>query len=112
MPGSCFNYRISIRKSWHKKYVSKSEYSGSELQYAHIVGRGGVNAVAYNVYIACDRCREDPFAWKNQNVSMRRAKRLAEKEGWLITERGEWYCPECAEIFRKREEIVFGEIVD
>ncbi len=110
MPGSCFNYSAFMKKSAENVLV-KSGFSVRIVVCTYFKTEG-VNPVAYNVYIACDRCREDPFAWKNQNVSIRRAKRLAEKEGWLITERGEWYCPECGEIFRKREEIVFGEIVD
>ncbi len=68
--------------------------------------------MAYNIYVACDRCGEDPFEWKNQNISMRRAKKLVKEAGWYVTGDGRWYCEECGETIRKAERIVFGEIME
>ena len=66
--------------------------------------------MAYNVYVSCDRCGEDPFVWTNQPVSMRQAKRFVKKEGWTVTGDGRWYCPECWDTVQKTEEIVYGEV--
>lgn len=55
--------------------------------------------MAYNVYICCDKCGTDPFAWTNITVSLSKAEMIAKKNGWKITKEG-WYCPECREKYK------------
>jgi hypothetical protein len=68
--------------------------------------------LSYNVYVACDRCGEDPFAWKNQTVTISRAKRIVKSAGWHVRKDGAWYCSECWETIRRAETIVYGEVVE
>ena len=65
--------------------------------------------MAYNVYVACDRCGEDPFAWTNQTISISRAKRIVTAAGWYVLDDGAWYCHECGEAFLRAQKIVYGE---
>ncbi len=71
-----------------------------------------MKSLAYNVYVACDRCGEDPFVWTNQTAPISRAKRIVKAAGWHVTKDGAWYCAECWETIRRAEMIVYGEIVE
>ena len=42
--------------------------------------------MAYNVNIVCDRCGEELVAWKNQSITIGKAKRIAKGAGWYITD--------------------------
>lgn len=49
--------------------------------------------MAYNCYIACDKCG-DGYYWTNNTVSYNRAISIARDKGWTVGKRG-WYCPQC-----------------
>lgn len=66
--------------------------------------------MAYNVNIVCDRCGEELVAWKNQSISIGKARRIAKDAGWLITEDDNWYCQECGDTVVKAEKILMGEL--
>lgn len=58
--------------------------------------------MAYNSYVACDRCGTDfPFAC-NQTVSMSKAVKIMKRVGWTVKTykeglgRTDWFCPDCA----------------
>lgn len=51
--------------------------------------------MAYKVCVACECCGEELFEAKNETVSITRARQLARKAGWKVTEDGGWYCKDC-----------------
>lgn len=65
--------------------------------------------MAYNVYVACDRCGGNSFAWTNETVSINRAKKTVKAAGWQVTGDGAWYCLNCWRTIQRSEQIVYGE---
>ncbi len=66
--------------------------------------------MAYNVNIVCDRCGEELVAWKNQSITIGKAKRIAKGAGWYITDDQEWFCQECGDTVERAEKILMGEL--
>ena len=58
--------------------------------------------MAYNVNIVC--------AWKNQSITIGKAKRIAKGAGWYITDDQEWFCQECGDTVERAEKILMGEL--
>lgn len=59
--------------------------------------------MAYNVYIACDKCGTDMHLTCNHTYSMTRAIKKAKQCGWKVkriknlVDYTDFLCPECAE---------------
>ena len=66
--------------------------------------------MAYNVNIVCDRCGEELVAWKNQSITIGKAKRIAKGAGWYITDDQERFCQECGDTVERAEKILMGEL--
>ena len=66
--------------------------------------------MAYNVNIVCDRCGEELVAWKNQSITIGKAKRIAKGAGWYISDDGDWFCQECGDTVERAEKILMGEL--
>ena len=67
--------------------------------------------MAYNVYVACDRCGEQLHISCNNTRSMTKAIEKAMHYGWEVTRKKncidetEFFCPDCREIRHKGFEL-------